>query len=275
MEVARQVHEMAQPRATVLFGSRARGDHREGSDIDILLVEEPARSMEQQDQMELRAQEIANRAHGGATVQLVWVTLEAFRKDEVYLNSIPTRALLDGVVLTDHPEEFRSRYRDGTARRVFDWRTYEYALRHSGAELQMLGIYLDISEGRKPKREMPRELYWLNLANTDATQAGRSLLSVPGRALRHAFTAALEATAQHHKPHHTLEGLRRNLEALAPEKDTGTQVPLENYERGEMPPGMTLQEFVETAERDISNLRNLAMGLRRRTGQAAGKGRAG
>ena len=41
LRVAQQVHEMARPLATILFVSRARGDHREdSSDIDILLVGE-------------------------------------------------------------------------------------------------------------------------------------------------------------------------------------------------------------------------------------------
>ena len=237
VQEARQVHGMVQPRATILFGSRARGDHRPDSDIDIQLVEERARSMEQQDQLELMAQEIANRAHGGAAVQLVWVTPEEFRKDEAYFNSIPTRALLDGVVFTDRPEEFRSRYRDGTARKAFDWRAYKYALRHSRAELRMLGIYLDISEGREPARERPREIHWVDLKNTDAPEAERKIPSVPGRALRHTLTAALEATGRHYKQQHrTLEGLRRDLEGLAPGEDCSTEVPLDTYERRGYPP---------------------------------------
>lgn len=36
--IARQIHEMANAEQTFLFGSRARGDHRSDSDIDVLVV---------------------------------------------------------------------------------------------------------------------------------------------------------------------------------------------------------------------------------------------
>ncbi len=41
MAVARAVHRIAQPQQTILFGSRARGDHRPDSDIDVLIIKEP------------------------------------------------------------------------------------------------------------------------------------------------------------------------------------------------------------------------------------------
>ena len=40
--VVRRVREVGRPERVVLFGSRARGDHRSGSDLDLLIVEEPA-----------------------------------------------------------------------------------------------------------------------------------------------------------------------------------------------------------------------------------------
>ena len=41
MAVARAVHRMAQPQQTILFGSRARGDHRPDSDVDDLIIKDP------------------------------------------------------------------------------------------------------------------------------------------------------------------------------------------------------------------------------------------
>ena len=41
MAVARAVHRMAQPQQTILFGSRARGDHRPDSDVDVLIIKDP------------------------------------------------------------------------------------------------------------------------------------------------------------------------------------------------------------------------------------------
>lgn len=40
--VARAIHRMADPAQTILFGSRARGDHRPDSDIDVLIIKDPS-----------------------------------------------------------------------------------------------------------------------------------------------------------------------------------------------------------------------------------------
>ncbi len=41
LEVARAVHRMAESEQTILFGSRARGDHRPDSDVDVLIIKDP------------------------------------------------------------------------------------------------------------------------------------------------------------------------------------------------------------------------------------------
>ena len=38
MAVARAVHDAVRPESVILFGSRARGDYREDSDIDLMLI---------------------------------------------------------------------------------------------------------------------------------------------------------------------------------------------------------------------------------------------
>lgn len=41
MAIARAIHRMADPEQTILFGSRARGDYRPDSDIDVLIIKDP------------------------------------------------------------------------------------------------------------------------------------------------------------------------------------------------------------------------------------------
>ena len=49
VQIAQEIHQDRAPLATILFGSRARGDHNEDrSDIDILIVEDnPPDELEQ------------------------------------------------------------------------------------------------------------------------------------------------------------------------------------------------------------------------------------
>lgn len=46
-EIARRIRSVGDPLKIVLFGSRARGDHRPDSDIDILFIEENANSLKE------------------------------------------------------------------------------------------------------------------------------------------------------------------------------------------------------------------------------------
>ena len=39
-EIVRRIRAVANPKKIVLFGSRSRGDHRPGSDIDLMVIED-------------------------------------------------------------------------------------------------------------------------------------------------------------------------------------------------------------------------------------------
>ena len=45
-----------------------------------------------------------------APINLLWVTREQLEQEGQYVNSSPTRAMLEGVVFSEHPERYRSRY---------------------------------------------------------------------------------------------------------------------------------------------------------------------
>ncbi|MDP8240560.1 MAG: nucleotidyltransferase domain-containing protein [Candidatus Hatepunaea meridiana] len=52
-DIARRIVEAVQPTKIYLFGSRARGDHREDSDVDLLVIYDGLKSKETL-QMEIR-----------------------------------------------------------------------------------------------------------------------------------------------------------------------------------------------------------------------------
>ena len=127
--VAQAVHDRERPQATILFGSRARGDyHDRYSDIDLLLVCEDYPD----DDTRLAASDFARAAilsvyQWKVPFQLEYAPRKSFESQRPYFNSVITQALLTGVVMTDNPGEFTSQYAnqpEGFPRR-FNWPEYD------------------------------------------------------------------------------------------------------------------------------------------------------
>ena len=145
LHVAQAVHHRENPQATILFGSRARGDYEElRSDIDIMLVlpEEPGK--EYKESVAQWAQETALAAYGRRVpVQVVWFGRADFNKNRRFINHIATQALLDGVVMSRNPEEFHSQYSDEEETEYeYDWTDYNNRLYHAESHLEAFQ-YLD------------------------------------------------------------------------------------------------------------------------------------
>ena len=148
ISVAKQIHEMLRPLDTILFGSRARGDHIEdSSDIDIILVGSQLDVGPHQKRVEEKAQEISKETYGRTIeTQLVWMTPEELDEDEQYLNSMSTQALLEGVVFSEHPERFRSRYNQAEPPPPkYRWNTYQHHLAEAKTEMTFAWMFLDLS----------------------------------------------------------------------------------------------------------------------------------
>jgi hypothetical protein len=101
LNVARALHERENPQATILFGSRARGDYDDRrSDIDIMMVNPGMPDQAYKDRTSEWTEGIAQMTYGRfVPVQLVWFAQDVFRKKTRYINHVTTQALLDGVVM--------------------------------------------------------------------------------------------------------------------------------------------------------------------------------
>lgn len=143
LSVARALHRQERPQATILFGSRARGDYEESrSDIDIMLIlaEEPGQ--EHKEFSEAWAAEQARSAYGyNVPVQLVWLAREAFDRNRKYVNHVVRRALQDGVVMSQNPEDFSRGY-DGNEETVYEREWTDYSNRLFHAERHLAGFRL-------------------------------------------------------------------------------------------------------------------------------------
>ena len=271
VSVTRQVHQLAHPLATILFGSRARGNHREdSSDIDILLVGEAPGTLQQESRMQREAQEISDAIYGRTVpTQVLWITREKFKQEEMFLNSVSTRAMLEGVVFSDHPEDFRSRYdgEDPPPPR-YEWDTYQINLREAGRELTLIWACLELSQGREPSRKLPATFRSLMLVPMDKEELEDNVRVRPASALEYALKAAVAATGEVARGRAGIPELDRMLRQVAPLADSRTEIPLEACLERELPRGMNHQAFVEAVDRDVNKLRRLAMRLKRRTEKA-------
>lgn len=147
LSVAQAVHQREQPLATILFGSRARGDYEERrSDIDIMLVQPDEPGGDYKGSVEKWAQGIVRDTYGRRVpIQLVWLTPKRFHAGQRYINHIATQALFDGIIMTQNPEEYHNRDADDAdAEYEYNWSPYSERLRHAEAHLLAFEQMIDL-----------------------------------------------------------------------------------------------------------------------------------
>lgn len=97
MDLARQVHEMAGANQTFLFGSRARGDHRPDSDVDVAIIlnsppSEDALKAVRSEARRLQLQQLP----GSSGIDVFSMTLEEFGRGATLRNHIANTILKQG-----------------------------------------------------------------------------------------------------------------------------------------------------------------------------------
>lgn len=146
LELARAVYEAICPEAAILFGSRARGDHDEGtSDVDVMLVVREQPGQERKDAAKGWAEDRALDIYGKRVpVQLVWFDQQEYREQEQFVNTVVTRALREGVVMSGNPEEYSSRYDNEETEYEYSWTDYDNRIFHAGQHLFSFQLHDDV-----------------------------------------------------------------------------------------------------------------------------------
>ena len=188
--VARDVYGAARPLRLILFGSRARGDHRPDSDIDLLLItpQPPA--------PELRAKATAAASQSAASqyrepvpVQLVWKTAAEYDQMRRTVNHLVARAIDEGVFMSQNPEDDA----DGQNSPSYEWTQTQERVRH--AEIHLDG-FITMAELGKNDR----------LIGKNAQEA-----------MEHALKAVISAANARYDRTHSLNHLLGQARAAAPE----------------------------------------------------------
>ena len=111
IEVARDIHRMAEPEQTILFGSRARGDHRPNSDIDVLIISKRSPTEDWLEDLRDRAR-VLQKAHlpESSGIDVICMTVDEFAGRRHLRNNLANSIAKQGAPIlpqenTEPPEE--------------------------------------------------------------------------------------------------------------------------------------------------------------------------
>ncbi len=113
LAAAQAAQDAARPAVVVLFGSRARGDWRKDSDIDLLVITETEDTRTAQGAAYRGVQAWEKRRRSGLQVDIIPMTRLQFERCRRAKQHIAGQADTYGVVMSGEELEYRSRYEDG------------------------------------------------------------------------------------------------------------------------------------------------------------------
>ena len=132
--VARAVYDAVRPEKVILFGSRARGDHRPDSDIDLLIISNDGLTREGYMNARRVVMEAATRIYGDYfDANLVWMPSEKYMECRKGINHVAAQAARDGVDMNGEKEEYE---RDSET--AFDWADIRQRVINANRELMTL-----------------------------------------------------------------------------------------------------------------------------------------
>ena len=115
--VACAVYDAVRPESVILFGSRARGDHRADSDIDLLVISDDHAFRDARMKARKAASDAARQIYGDYfCADLVWMPRDKYLECRSGINHVAAQAARDGVDMNGEKEEYQ---RDLSA--PFDW----------------------------------------------------------------------------------------------------------------------------------------------------------
>jgi HEPN domain-containing protein len=145
--VAKAVYEAISPNRVILFGSRARGDHREAeSDIDILIVSDQAGDAAVVEDAESAARQRADTLFNhDVPIQLLWRTTDEFQQTRRTINGVVARAIDEGIIMPEDLENDRNQDNDY----AHEWTITDQRVEH--AEIHLDGFQDLAQRGRNDR----------------------------------------------------------------------------------------------------------------------------
>ena len=147
LRIAETIHELHQPEITILYGSRARGDHQPGrSDLDIMIVQESIPPDSKKAEIRQTAESTALELYDNPPAfHFIWKTSSEFARKRRAVNHIIPNALREGIIMPRNPEEYSNRYQDdGEVDYQEEWTTTDERVRHAENHLIIFNDTIDL-----------------------------------------------------------------------------------------------------------------------------------
>ena len=243
--VARRLHEAVQPAVTILFGSRARGDYRPDSDIDLLLIadqppEPPARAAAKA----VAADCVRRLYRPPVDCQVIWKTAAEAALMRRTINHMIARAFDEGVIMPRDPSQNPAERSDRDT--DYEWSVTDERIRH--AEQHLL-TFRYLADGNMPDHSIGQHAQ---------------------QAMEHALKAHISAAGVRYERAHNLYILLRQVQdadpdfGFTPESDYGIlnqYAGSSDYYQPERP--ITEQpDFRRQVEADVARLLNRVAEIR-------------
>lgn len=112
LATARAAQDAVAPDTVILFGSRARGDHRPDSDIDLLVIHREDRSWAATEAQRIGYAKLKQMSLRGE-VNAIGMTRDKFNYARRAKNHVAAQALRDGVIMSGEKLDYTPDYDDG------------------------------------------------------------------------------------------------------------------------------------------------------------------
>ena len=184
----------------ILFGSRARGDYREDSDIDLLLIHSTSKDNELRAKVNEKAKAAAVGLYGiPVGVDLVWFTREEFDRMRRSHNHVTAIVAEEGVSMEGEPASLQH---GDDGEYSYEWTLTSQRCRHAKAHLRSTRRSIEYQE--------------IDIITGQHAQ----------QALEHAMKGLISAGGRRYPRHHELVDLERRMRLADPEFTQPMESPL-------------------------------------------------
>ena len=289
LRLAHRIHTSIRPQATILFGSRAQGTHREDSDADLILV---FRGKYDEQYAESKIDQIAAAMFPSEPLTHPWtgkaivpptiemhvktINVAEYREFLPYRNNYLTEALLTGVVIARDPERWTTPYAaDDPPPARYDPTMYQ---NYRDRSLYMINL-ARTARFRKATRDdiMHRSTITVlsdaekngDLAQKQTMMINRDL----SYAMQQALTSMIYACGGYHKVDADTKAIHQQAVAATSEQGETIDdlaIPIETWLNGTVIRPYNLEEQWETALADVQHVRKVASRINRQLSRQAG-----